>query len=99
MAYKPQKDDSGLTEPLHQSREPGAVVGAQYCVQKAEQFTLENAIFTKDWTIRKNGDREEVFRVRGKKLDWCKAKRELVDTNGNPIVLMEAKVRVIFLHL
>jgi uncharacterized protein YxjI len=80
-----------LTEPLHQQREPGAVVGAQYCLKTAEQFTLENAIFSKDWSITNATSGQEVFRVRGKRVDWCKAKRELVDLDGNPIVLMEQK--------
>ena len=90
MDYKPVKDFGDLTEPL-QSPEPGAVVGAQYCSLKAEQFTLENAIFSKDWSIT-NANGQEVYRVRGKRVDWCKAKRELVDMDGNTIVLMEQKV-------
>ena len=90
MDYKPVKDLGDLREPF-QSREPGAVVGAQYCLQKAEQFKLENAVLSKDWTIT-NANGQEVFRVRGKKMDWCKAKRELVDMDGNTIVLMEQKV-------
>ncbi|KAG0589793.1 hypothetical protein KC19_1G048300 [Ceratodon purpureus] len=89
MDYKPVKDFGDLAEPL-QSPEPGAVVGAQYCSLKAEQFTLENAIFSKDWSIT-NANGQEVYRVRGKRVDWCKAKRELVDMDGNTIVLMEQK--------
>jgi len=89
MDYEPVKDLGDLREPF-QSREPGAVVGAQYCLQKAEQFKLENAVLSKDWTIT-NANGQEVFRVRGKKMDWCKAKRELVDMDGNTIVLMEQK--------
>lgn len=89
MDYKPMKDDGGLTEPL-QGREPGAVIGSQYCLQKAEQFTLENAIFTKDWSIT-DANSQEVYRVRGKPVDWCAAKRELVDLDGNPIVVMKEK--------
>jgi uncharacterized protein YxjI len=89
MDYKPQKDFGGLTEPL-QPREPGAIVGAQYCHAKAEQFALENAIFNKDWSIT-NANGQEVFRVRGKRFEWCKAKRELVDMDGNSIVLMQEK--------
>lgn len=89
MDYKAIKDDGGLTEPL-QGREPGAVVGSQYCLQKAEQFTLDNAIFTKDWSIT-NANGQEVFRVRGKRVDWCKGKRELVDLDGNTIVVMKEK--------
>lgn len=90
MDYKRQEDVGDVAEPF-QKGEPGAVVGAQYCLLRAEQFTLENAVFSKDWTIT-NADGQEVFHVRGKRVEWCKAKRELVDLDGNTIVLMEQKV-------
>lgn len=77
-------------EPL-QLQEAGSVVGQQYCTQKAAQFRLENAIFTKDWTIT-NSNGDVVFRVQGNLVDWFKAKRELVDSEGKPVVLMEEKV-------
>ena len=92
MDDKPQMEFGDLSEPI-KNREPGAVVGAQYCLLKPEQFTLENAIFSKNWSIT-NANGEEVYRVRGKKVDWCKAKRELVDMDGNTIVLMEQKVMI-----
>ena len=74
-----------------QLQEAGPVVGQQYCTQKAAQFRLENAIFTKDWTIT-NSSGDVVFRVQGNLVDWCKSKRELVDVEGKPVVLMEEKV-------
>jgi uncharacterized protein YxjI len=88
MGFK-DGDGGALTEPL-QHREPGPVVGEQYCHKTVQEFTLENAVVTKDWSIT-NADGHEVFRVRGKMFDWCKKKRQLVDLDGNPIVLMESK--------
>lgn len=74
-----------------QLQEAGPVVEQQYCTQKAAQFRLENALLTKDWTIT-NSNKEVVFRVQGNLLQWCKSKRELVDVEGKPVVLMEQKV-------
>lgn len=85
-----QKEAFDEGEPL-QLQEAGPVVGQQYCTQKAAQFRLENAIFTKDWTIT-NSNGDVVFRVQGNLVDWYKAKRELVDFEGKPVVLMEEKV-------
>lgn len=68
-----------------------AVVGQRYCFPNSAQYRLENEILSKSWIITEaNG--EVVFRVRGKKVDWYKSKRELVDENGKVVVYMEEKV-------
>lgn len=69
-----------------------AVVRQRYCLQSAAQYRLENELLSKAWTIT-DATGEVVFRVRGKKVDWVKSKRELVDENGNVVVHMEEKVR------
>ena len=73
-----------------QKREAGAVVGSQYCLEKAAHFTMENAAHSKAWTIT-NANGQEVYRV-PKGVDWCNAKRDLVDMDDNTIVFMEEKV-------
>lgn len=88
MGFK-DGDGGALTEPI-QHREPGPVVGEQYCHKTVQEFTLENAIITKDWSIT-NSNGHEVLRVRGKLIDCFKKKRQLVDLDGNPIVFMESK--------
>lgn len=90
MGFK-DGDGGALTEPIQLRREPSSVVGEQYCQKTVQEFTLENAIVTKDWSIT-NANGHEVFRVRGKLFDCFKKKRQLVDLDGNPIVLMESKV-------
>lgn len=69
-----------------------AVVRQRYCLQNAAQYRLENELLSKAWTIT-DAKGEVVFRVRGKKVDWYKSKRELVDESGNIVVYMEEKVR------
>ena len=68
-----------------------AVVRQRYCIPTAAQYRLENELMSKAWTIT-NANGEVVFRVRGKKVDWIKSKRELVDESGNTVVYMEEKV-------
>lgn len=66
------------------------MVGQRYCFPNSAQYRLENEILSKSWIITEaNG--EVVFRVRGKKVDWYKSKRELVDENGKVVVYMEEK--------
>lgn len=67
-----------------------AVVRQRYCLQNAAQYRLENELLSKAWTIT-DAKGEVVFRVRGKKVDWYKSKRELVDESGNIVVYMEEK--------
>lgn len=67
------------------------VVAQRYCLANTAQYRLENEILSKAWTIT-DAMGEVVFRVRGKKVDWVKSKRELVDEHGNSIVYMEEKV-------
>lgn len=97
MGHKTMETGNDLFQPLQKSR-PGAVVGTQYCLQRAERFTMENAIFSKHWSIT-NANGQEVFHVRGKKIEWGRAKRELVDLEGNTIVLMEQKVMTLIFWL
>ncbi|XP_024393150.1 protein LURP-one-related 15 [Physcomitrium patens] len=66
------------------------VVAQRYCLANTAQYRLENEILSKAWTIT-DAMGEVVFRVRGKKVDWVKSKRELVDEHGNSIVYMEEK--------
>jgi uncharacterized protein YxjI len=78
-------------EELHAPTETlAAVVRQRYCLQSAAQYRLENELMSKAWTIT-DAVGEVVFRVRGKKVDWVKSKRELVDDNGNVVVYMEEK--------
>lgn len=67
------------------------VVSQRYCLQNAAQYRLENELMSKAWTIT-DASGEVVFRVRGKKVDWYKSKRELLDESGNTVVYMEEKV-------
>ncbi|KAG0579223.1 hypothetical protein M758_4G084100 [Ceratodon purpureus] len=67
-----------------------AVVRQRYCIPTAAQYRLENELMSKAWTIT-DANGEVVFRVRGKKVDWIKSKRELVDESGNTVVYMEEK--------
>ena len=69
-----------------------AVVGQRYCLQNASQYRLENELLSKAWTIT-DATGDVTFRVRGKKVNWLKSKRELVDVNGNVVLYMEEKVR------
>lgn len=79
-------------EELHAPvQEVAAVVMQRYCLQNAAQYRLENELLSKAWTIT-DATGEVVFRVRGKKVDWVKSKRELVDENGDVVVYMEEKV-------
>ena len=68
-----------------------AVVRQQYCLQNAAQYRLENELLSKAWVIT-DANEEVVFRVRGKKVNWYKSKRELLDESGNTVVYMEEKV-------
>lgn len=78
-------------EELHAPTETlAAVVRQRYCLQNAAQYRLENELMSKAWTIT-DAVGEVVFRVRGKKVDWVKSKRELIDDNGNVVVYMEEK--------
>lgn len=79
-------------EELHAPTESlAAVVRQRYCLQNAAQYRLENELLSKAWTIT-DATGGVVFRVRGKKVDWVKSKRELLDENGNVVVHMEEKV-------
>ncbi|KAG0590646.1 hypothetical protein KC19_1G116300 [Ceratodon purpureus] len=71
------------------------VVGQRYCFQNASQFRLENELLSKAWTIT-DATGDVSFWVRGKKVNWLKSKRELVDENGNIVLYMEEKVCQMF---
>lgn len=79
-----------LEEPL-QKPAAGAVVGKQFCLEKAAQFKLENEVMGKGWTVT-DSDGALVLRVQGKSFNCYKPKREVVDPAGHVVVRMEQKV-------